>query len=300
MSDSGPLRLRALLGDYPCTLALKKGEVRSPDVALEFADVKLPQEAFKRVVRDLEFDVAELAIVTFLMAKAYGKPLVLLPAVLFGRYQHPYLVYNIERGHLAPGDLAGCSVGIRSYSVTTVAWIRGILANDYGVDLDRVHWVTFEEPHVAEFRDPPTVERAAEGKDMVAMLIEGELDAAVVGRIPEDPRLKAVIPDPEAAARDWRRRNQALQINHMVVIQESLSTSHPQAVREVFRLLSESKKAAGVAAGAEIDTSPFGVEANRHSLEIAIDYVYRQRLIPRRFEVNELFDDVTRSLGDRG
>lgn len=297
MSDSGPVRLRALLGDYPGTLALKKGEVRSPYVTFDFADVKVPSNAFKRVVRDLEFDVAELAIVTFLMAKAYGKPLVLLPAVMFGRFQHQYIMYNAERGHLSPRDLAGRRVGIRSYSVTTVTWIRGILANDYGLDLDRVRWVTFEEPHVAEYRDPPTVERAAEGKDLLTMLMEGELDAAVVGSVPDDSRLKTLIPDPAAAARDWHTRNQALQINHMVVVKESLSKSDPRAVQEVFRLLVESRRAAGLPAGAGIDTNPFGVEANRRNLEVAIEYVYQQRLIPRRFEVDELFDDVTRALG---
>ena len=297
MSDSGPRRLHALLGDYPCTLALKKGEVRSPRVSLDFADVKVPSDAFKRTVRGLEFDVSELAIVTFLMAKAYGKPLVLLPAVMFGRFQHPFIVYNAERGHLSPRDLAGRRVGIRSYSVTTVTWIRGILANDYGLDLDRVRWLTFEEPHVAEYRDPPTVERAAEGKNPLAMLMAGELDAAVVGSVPDDPRLKTLIPDPEAAARDWHTRNRALQINHMVVVKESLSKSDPRAVQEVFRLLVESKKAAGLPAAAGIDTSPFGVEANRRNLEVAIDYVFQQRLIPRRFGVDELFDDVTHALG---
>ncbi|MGZ9004885.1 MAG: phosphate ABC transporter substrate-binding protein [Burkholderiales bacterium] len=296
VNGSGPIRLHALLGDYPVTLALKKGEIRSPIVALDFADVKLPQDAFKRVVRDLEFDVAELAIVTFLMAKAHGKPLVLLPTVMFGRFQHPYIVYNAERGPLSPRDLAGRRVGIRSYSVTTVTWIRGILANDHGLDLDRVHWVTFEEPHVAEFRDPPTVEQAAEGKDMVTMLLAGEVDAAVLGSVPNDPRLKPLFPDPAAAARDWHARNGALQINHMVVVKESLSRSDARAVREVYRMLLESKKAAGLSAGAGIDTTPFGVEANRRNLEVAIDYVYQQRLIPRRFEVDELFDDVTRTL----
>src|SRR5205823_8944751 len=125
---------------------------------------------FRRVVRDLAFDVAELAIVTLLIAKAHGTLLVLLPAVVLGRFQHPYLVYNRERGPLAPGDLEGRRVGIRSYSVTTVTWLRGILADDWGIDLDRVTWVTFEEPHVAEFRDPPTVQRADPGKDMIAML----------------------------------------------------------------------------------------------------------------------------------
>src|SRR5450631_3434833 len=142
MSHPEPVRLRTLLGDYPITRALKNGEVSSPHVAFDFADVKVANTAFKRTVRDLEFDVSELAIVTFLMAKAYGKPLVLVPAVLIGRFQHQYLVYNSERGLLSPGELAGRQVGIRSYSVTTAAWIRGILANDHGVDIDRVKWVT--------------------------------------------------------------------------------------------------------------------------------------------------------------
>jgi hypothetical protein len=125
-----------LLGDYPGTRALRRGDVTSPLVRLAFADVKSASAGFKRAVRDLEFDVAELAIVTFLLAKAHGKPLVLLPAVVLGRFQHPYLVYNHERGRLAPSDLTGRRVGIRSYSVTTVTWLRGILAEEYGVDLE--------------------------------------------------------------------------------------------------------------------------------------------------------------------
>jgi 4,5-dihydroxyphthalate decarboxylase len=296
MADHGSTRLHTLLGDYPGTLALKRGEVRSPGVVLDFADVKMPHTAFKRVVRDIEFDVAELALVTFVMAKAYGKPLVLLPAVLFSRCQHPYLVYNAERGRISPAELAGKRVGVRAYSVTTVTWLRGVLADDHGVDLDRIRWVSFEDPHVAEYRDPPTVERAAKGKDAMAMLLAGELDAAILGSVPTDPRLEPVIPDPAAAGADWQRRNQALQLNHLVVVKESLSKSNPQAVREVFRLLAQSKKAAGLPAPGEPDTIPFGVEANRRSLEIALDYVFRQQLIPRRLEVDELFDDVTRAL----
>jgi len=294
MTDHEPIRLRTLLGDYPVTLALKRGEVRSTAVALDFADVKMPSTAFKRVVRDLEFDVAEIALMTFIMAKSYGRPLVLLPAILFSRCQHPYLVYNAERGQVSPAGLAGRRVGIRSYSVTTVTWVRGVLANDHGVDLDRIRWVTFEEPHVAEYRDPPTVERAAEGKDLMTMLLDGEVDAAILGAVPDDPRLKPVIPDPIAAGTDWQTRNRALQINHMVAVKEDLSKSSPQAVREVLRLLAESKQAAGMPAASEIDTTPFGVDANRHNLEIAIEYAYQQRLIPRGLEVDELFDEVTR------
>ncbi len=298
MNQSTPLRLRTLLGDYPTTLPLKRGQVLSPHVFLEFADVKVPNTAFKRLVRNLEFDVAELAIVTFLMARAYGKPLVLLPAVVVARFQHQYLVYNAERGHLSPGELAGRRVGIRSYSVTTGMWLRGILAGDYGVNLDRVKWITFEEPHVAEYRDPPMVERAATGSDPVTMLLEGKLDAAILAAPSADPRIKTLIPDPAASARDWYKRNQALQINHMVVVRDSLCRSDPRAVREVYRLLLESKQAAGSTPEGEIDTTPFGLEANRHNLEVAINYTYRQKLIPRAFAVDELFDDVTRSLGN--
>ncbi len=289
------LRLKTLLGDYPNTAALKKGELRSPSLALDFADVKTPSSAFKRTVRELEFDVSELAIMTFLLAKDCGKPLVLLPAVLFSRFQHPYLVYNAERGALAPRDLEGRRVGIRSYSVTTVAWLRDILAEDYGVDLDRIRWLTFEEPHVAEFRDPPTVERAAPGQDAAAMLLAGELDAAILAPPPKDPRLKPVIADPEAAARDWARRNRAVQINHMVVVRQSLSTSLPEAVRELWRLLVESKRLGGPSQENGVDTRPYGLDANRRNLEVAIDTAHRQGLIKRRFGVDELFDDVTRS-----
>src|ERR1041385_1077366 len=154
---SNPISLPALLGEYPVTRALRRGELTSSVVDLRFAEVKSAASAFKRVVRDLEFEVAELAVVTFLLAKAHAKPLVLVPAVVLGRFQHPYLVYNRERGPLEPSDLTGRRVGIRSYSVTTATWIRGILAEDWGVDLDGITWVTFEEPHVAEFRDPPNV-----------------------------------------------------------------------------------------------------------------------------------------------
>ena len=295
MDADKPLRLNTLLGDYPNTAALRRGELRSPGLALDFADVKTPSSAFKRTVRELEFDVSELALVTFLMAKAWGKPLVLLPAVLFSRFQHPYLVYNAERGRLAPRDLEGRRIGIRSYSVTTVAWLRAVLADDYGVDLERVRWVSFEEPHVAEFRDPPSVERAAAGQDAATMLLAGEIDAAILAPPPKDARLQPVIADPESAARAWYRRTQAVQINHMVVVRESLTRSHPEAVRELWRLLVESRRRGGSTLEDGIDARPYGLDAIRRPLEVAIDCVVRQGLVPRRLGVDELFDEVTRS-----
>jgi 4,5-dihydroxyphthalate decarboxylase len=292
-----PVRLKTLLGDYPNTRALRRGELASPGIEFDFADVPQVANAFKRTVRDLEFDVSELAIVTYLMARAHGKPYVLLPAVVLGRFQHPFIVYNSARGELRPRDLRGRRVGIRSYSVTTSMWIRGILANDFGVDIDAVRWVTFEEPHVAEFKDPPSVERAPAGRDLLEMLLNGDVDAAVLRDTHlADPRLKRLIPDPDQAARDWHARNRAIQVNHMVVVRESLSKSSPDVVREVYRLLDEAKGGMPALAPGAPDMTPIGLETNRRNLEIAIEYVYQQRLIPKRFTVDELFDDVTRNL----
>jgi 4,5-dihydroxyphthalate decarboxylase len=295
MSGNEVIKLKALLGDYPNTRAVKQGEVKSPRLAFEFADVKTPNHAFKRVVRDLEFDVAELAIGTYLTAKAHGKPLVLLPAVVRGKFQHESIVCRADRP-LAPKDLAGCRVGIRSYSVTTVTWVRGILQNDYGVDLDRVHWVTYEDAHVAEVSDPPGYERAAAGKDTMAMLVAGELDAAVLtGANLKDPRVRPVIAEPEAAAQAWYLRHGAVPINHMVVVREPLLKSHPWLAQEVFRVLAEGKKAAPAKGGP--DPFPFGVEANRKSLELILRYSAQQGQIPRQYEVDELFGEQTRGLG---
>ena len=291
------LKLRALLGDYPNTQALKNGQIGSDLVDLDFADVKVVSTAFKPLVREGRFDVGELAIVTYLQAKAYGKPYVLIPAVVMGRGQHHTIAYNGERGRLTPKELEGRRVGVRAYTVTTGVWLRGILADDYGVDLDKVRFVTFEDPHVAEYRDPDFVERAPAGKTIVQMLLDGELDAAVVGESLPDPRLKHLFPDPEGAARQWAGRHGGMPLNHMVVIREDISRSRPEIVREIYRLLRESKHAANLpATGTALDPMRFGVEPNRRALEMIIDYSLRQKLIPRRFSVDELFDDTTRVL----
>ena len=290
--------LRSLLGDYPNTHALRSGALKSPFANLDFVEVKTPHTAFKRAVRNLEFEICELAIVTYLMAKAHAKPLVLLPAVIFGRLPHRFLMYNPERGPLAPGDLAGKRVAIRSSSVTTVMWLRGILADDYGVDLERVRWVAFEDAHVAEYRDPPNVERAPEGRTIVDLLLSGEVDAGVVAEgAGSDPRLATLIPDAAQAAADWHKRTGVLPINHMVAVKATLARENPQAVAEFYQMLLDSKRAAGLPVKGEIDLCPMGLEANRKNLELAIDYVRRQGLIPRRYAVDELFDDFTRTLG---
>jgi 4,5-dihydroxyphthalate decarboxylase len=290
-------KLYTLLGNYPNTMALKTGQVASTAIDFDFADVKVSNTAFKPLVREAKFDVGELAIVTYLQAKTYGKPYVLIPATVLGRGQHHTIAYNPQRGPLNASELMGKRVGVRAYTQTTGAWVRGFLSDDYGVDLTKVHWITFEDPHLAEFKDPGFVTRAPEGKSLVQMLLDGELDAAIVGDKLSDPRLAPLIPDADAAARKWAEMHGGVPINHMVVVRDTISKSRPDLVKEIYRVLRESRRAVSPPAeGSVLDPWRFGVEANRSSLEIVIDYSFRQKLIPRVFSVDELFDDCTHAL----
>src|ERR1700728_992373 len=272
--------LSACLGTYAHTRALKDGTVKSELVKLNFTEINPVNRAFLLMVREQKFDVCEMALVTYLQAKAYGKPLMLMPATMMGRFQHGTMLYNSARGALRPQDLPGLRVGVRAFSQTTGVWIRGILWKDYGLDLGTVKWVTFEDAHVAEYRDPPGVERAAAGKDITKMLLDGELDAAIFGgAMPSEPQLKSVIPDPEAAAKEWYKKNGAVPINHMVVLKESLAKSDPGAVREVYRMLLDSKKAAGLPKAGAIDFVPFGFDAVKAPLELMSSYAFEMKLI---------------------
>jgi 4,5-dihydroxyphthalate decarboxylase len=298
MSVQQMTRLRVALGDYAHTMALKKQEIVSQSIAFDFSDIQPVYKVFGTMVRERAFDVSEMAIVTYLQAKSHGKPLVLLPAVMMGRFQHHCMLYNIEHGRITPADLPGRRVGVRSFAQTTGVWLRGHLQNDYGVDTGRVHWVTFEDAHVNEFRDPPGVERAAADKNLGKMVLAGELAAGIYGQdLPDDKRLQSVIPDPEAAAAKWHAQHGVVPINHMVVVTEELARSQPATVQEVYRMLLQSKRAAGLPKPGSLDMQPFGFEACRPALKMIIDYCVQQKLIPRRFTVEELFDDTTRALG---
>ena len=293
----GRLKVRVLMGDYPNTQALRSGRLGHPRIELDFCGENRPMLAFRRAV-DGAFDVAELALTTFLQARAFGRPLQLMPAVMFGgKSQHAAIAYNAGRGQLAPRDLAGRRVGIRSDSQTTVMWVRGILQSDYGVDIDRVTWVTFEDAHVAEVRDPPNAVRAPAGKKLFDMLIDGEIDAAVLPPADlKDPRLRPLIPEADAAAAAWTARNGFFPINHVLTVSNAFADANAWALPEIFRLVAESRKSAPPPTAAGPDPYPLGVEAMRKALEAAIGHAVRQRLIARRFEVDELFCDGTRAL----
>lgn len=287
--------LFSLLGNHAGTAALKTGRVASPLVTFEYDDVKVSNTRFKAMMRELAYDFGEIAIATYLQGYEFGKPYVLLPATIVGRNQHHTIFYNAARGALAPQQLNGRRVGVRAYTQTTGAWVRGFLAEDYGVDLTSITWVTFEEPHLAEYVDPPNVERAAAGKQLKQMLLDGELDAAILGDVAEEGPLRHLIPDHETEGRRWARGHGGVPINHMAVIRRSIAESQPDVVREVYRVLSESRAAAALPPGID-DPLRFGVRATRQSLEQMTAYAFEQRLITRRPPSDELFAGAVRIL----
>jgi 4,5-dihydroxyphthalate decarboxylase len=283
-----PTTLRIAIGDYPHTLPLKRGEIVSPWLTLDFVEVKPMYKAFMPMVREHAYDASEMALVTAIQAKAFNKGLTLLPAAMLSRFQHGTVLCNVERGRLAPRDLAGKRIGVRSYSQTTGVWIRGILENDEGIDLSGVQWVTFEDGHVAEAKEPAGVVRAAPGKDITQMLLGGELDAAIYGAaLPDDKRLQSVIANPDAAARAWYGKHHLVPVNHMVVVTDELARANPPGVAELYRLLQAGRQAAGQSGA--LDMAPFGKDANRPCVELLISYAVQQRLIPRALSADELW-----------
>jgi len=297
-STEGPLRVRTNLADSNLTERLKSGEIRSPLVDFVFDGPKVAHDGFKPMVREGAFDAGELAIATYLQARVYDKPYVMLPAVVVGRFQHHCLAYNTNRGKLAPKDLEGRTLGVRSYSQTTGMWVRGLLKHEYGVDIDKINWLVADEGHLAEYSDPENVTRLEKGHKKIAqMLLDGDIDGALLGNeMPKgDERIETVIPDPHSAAKVWFAKHKIVPVNHVFVVRKELSQERPDVVREIYRMLKEAKDSLGLAPG-EIDTLPFGFDNLRGSLEAAVEYAAEQNIIPRRLTVDELFDATTRSL----
>ncbi|VCU70133.1 4,5-dihydroxyphthalate decarboxylase [Pigmentiphaga humi] len=287
--------LKTNLADSPVVAAMKDGRVASDVVKLDFCGPKTAHDGFKPMIRNNAFDAGELAIVTYLQAKAYGKPLVILPAPVVGRFQHHCIGFNKEFGHLDPKDIEGKKVGVRTYAQTTGLWVRGILQHEYGVDLDKVEWYTVDESHLAEYSDPANCHMLPKGSSIPDMMLKGELAAAILGNdMPKDPRVERLIPDPHAAAKAWYEREGVVPINHIFTVHQDVTRKHPEAVREIYRMIKESRQYAPESALATLP--PMGMEANRKGLEMAIQWSYEQKIIPRKFSVDELFDDVTGAL----
>ena len=275
--------LTVAIGDYPFARALKSGAGASPLLKLDFAEVTPINRAFAAMVRELKYDVSEMAIATFLQAKALGKELALLPIVTFARFQESALLCRADSHIRSPADLKGRRVGVRSYSQTTGLWLRGTLADDYGVAADSIDWVTFEDAHVAECRDPPFARRAKPGEVLLTMLRDGALDAAIFGAdVPNDPAFRRVFADLDASAQAFLRRYGFTPVNHLVCVRTAVAAAQLDLVVELMRMI---KDAAG---DADIVRSRAALDP---ALDLASRYAAEQGLIERRLNPTEIWSD---------
>ncbi len=313
MNATGTTTLRAVLESYPYTSGVIDGTYASPKLQFEFIETKPIIKAFAPMANQQAYDLAEMAIVTFIQAFAEGKAVSLLPVMLLSRFHHASIVKAARGPITAPRDLNGKKIGVRSYTQTTGVWVRGILYGEYGVDLDSVTNVTTEGGHIKEYVEPPTVVRVPADTTFEQALVNGEIDAWISGPRPPDADIVPVVEHADAVANAWFDRVGAFPINHMLTMRTALLDEQPWIAREIFDLLKANKMAylAGLAtrepANADEafrkklldrgeDPLPFGVKALRRSLDLVIDYALAQKLIPRRYTVDELFDPRVRDL----
>lgn len=268
--------LSVAIGNYPHTRLLKERLAASPD--FNFVEVSPITKAFAQMVRQGTYDISEMALVTFLQAKAFGKPLVLIPAAVAARSQEISLIKLAKNKAIrGPADLKGKRIGVRAYSQTTGAWLRGILAESFGVTPQDVHWTTFEDPHVAEYSDPPFATRAKPGSALLDMLRAGELDAVIVGNDkPADADLVDVYPDAEGAGREFARRHGFVPVNHVIVAKQTVVDNQRDALMAFWGAVKAAWKDTPSAQGL-----PIGRKAIEPSVALALKYISAQSMLPR-------------------
>jgi 4,5-dihydroxyphthalate decarboxylase len=289
------------------TKALKDGAIKPRTFEFDFEEVPQIVQAFRRMVRGLEFDISEMAITTYLCARAYGKTFTAIPVFPMRAFHHGAILHNMKAGIRNPKDLEGRKVGVnRGYTVTTGLWARSILQHQYGVDLNRVTWVLSGDEHVAEYQPPANVVPIEKGRTMEEMVVSGEIPAAIGVQGIDSPDVKPLIPNaPEAGFTALRERG-LYPINHTVVIKNEVLASHPGIARDLFDAFDATKrgyverltrgdiadkddeffKSVMVVTG---DPLPYGVEPNRKMLDAVITHAVEQGIIPRRVAVDELF-----------
>jgi ABC-type nitrate/sulfonate/bicarbonate transport system substrate-binding protein len=304
-----PTRLKTALQTLGHTGALKEGTVRPRDFEFEFEEVPAIIQAFRRMVRGLEFDVSEMALTTYITARAHHKPFTALPIFLVRAFHHGAILFNTTQGIRGPKDLEGKRVGVsRGYTVTTGVWARSILQHEHGVDLGRITWVLSGDEHVAEFQPPANVVRLEAGKTLQDALAAGEL-AATIGVQMTHPDVAPLIPDAEEAGYRALARDGHYPINHLLVVKDAVLASHPRLAEQLLEAFTQAKqpylerlRAQAVGEPTKTDRMyrrvlditdrdplPYGIEPNRQMLAALIGYAREQQIISRPFEVEELF-----------
>ena len=322
-------RLNIAIADYGHTRALKSGEVPIKGIEANFVSVVPIIGAFRRMVRDVEFDVCEMAPTTYMIARALGAPFVALPVFLMRRFHHGGFVVRPDSGIKVPKDLEGKKVGVRAYSVTTGVWTRGIFINEYGLDSAKVTWVVDDEEHVTTLKLPPNVVHAPDGKSLASMMAAGELQAAFsgpagIGRAgPPTGAWEAggqssaqvypeLIADVAKVEADWFRRTGIYPIHGLVVVRSEVLWKHPEVARALYDAFIAAKRpyiehlkgTQGDAADDKKyrglmplvgDPLPYGLDANMPSIKAMLTYGLQQELIPKRMSLEEAFVDPEKS-----
>jgi len=322
-------RLDIAIADYGHTRALKSGEVPIKGVDANFVQVAPIIGAFRRMVRDVEFDVCEMAPTTYMIARALGAPFIALPIFIMRRFHHGGFVVRPDSGIKLPKDLEGKKVGVRAYSVTTGVWTRGIFINEYGLDSSRVTWVVDDEEHVTTLELPPNVVHAPVGKSLASMMAAGELQAAFsgpagIGRAgpptgawetggqATTETYPELIPDAATVEADWFRRTGIYPIHGLITVRTEVLWKHPWVARALYEAFVEAKKpyiahlkgTQGDSADEKKyrglmplvgDPLPYGLKANMPSIEAMLTYGLQQKLIPKRMSLEEAFVDPERA-----
>lgn len=299
--------LTIALGNYGLTKPLKDGLVKTGRLPLSYAPIEQIVPAMRRMCRNLEYDICEMAFTTYVCARGYGLPFTAIPVFVTRNFHHWAIFYNTKSGIRTPKDLEGRKVGVnRGYTVTTGLWARGILQSEYGVDLNKVTWIPTDDEHVAEFKAPGNVDYRHRGKAMKDLLLAGEIDAALGELALDTPEIQPLIPNARDAAFDWFRRTGIYPINHGVVVKNTLLKEMPWIADELMAAFEQAKaiylkdiagaaglsswdKAAAQNAAVVGDPFPFGIEQNRKALEAITRFAADQGMVPRKFTVEELF-----------
>ena len=307
--------LTIAVGDYGVTRSLKDGTVSCGDLKLEHIPIDSAVAGMRRMVRHLEFDICEMALTTYLCARAYGKPITAIPVFITRNFHHWASFYHVKSGILKPKDLEGRIVGVnRGYTVTTGTWARGILASEYGVDLRKITWAPTNDEHVTEFRAPSNVDYRFRGKTMAELFASAEIDAAVGDIKIDSAEVKPLIPNAREAGFAYFRKTRIYPINHTVVVANHVLEAEPGIAEELFFAFKTAKRAylAGLKTARELtpadrnavelsgvvgdDPFPFGVEPNRKPIETLVGFAVDQQVIAEPFAPEELFAPSTLTL----
>lgn len=314
------LPLTFAVAEMPHTSAIRSGAIPIDGVDGNFLTIHPQIAAFRRMVRDVEFDVCELAPTTYIIARAYGAPFVALPIFVLRKFHHAGLLVRPDAGIKEPKDLEGRKVGVRAYSVTTGAWTRQALIDDFGVDNSKVTWVVDDEEHVTQLKLPPNVIHCAPGTSLAEMMAKGELDAgfggnAGIGRTgnPTDgwKEVKADYPDmlPNAAEleADFYRRTEVYPMHGTIVVREAVLKDNPWLAKSIYEAFEQAKQEwLGRLDSGEAETAsdqryrklqplvgndplPYGIEANIRTIQALEKTAFDQGLTPRRMSIDELF-----------